>query len=200
MYFAPMLVLFAAVVAVIVLVGTFVVHHNNALGFLGHVLLRVLGPAALGVVMFFGLAVLVTQSILHGNDLDDPAVVTVLHGNSPDNPAAVTMGCVVIVAATCAGVLRGCVVCRDIAIEHSVARDAVSWSYRIAAALVFPAALVVNMAVSQIPMTASNGGDPMIAGFAMGGFMIYLFGFCLVVTVMIALYGAFCEKPAAEAK
>lgn len=186
MYFAPALVLFAAVVAVVVLVGTFVVHHNNALGFLSHVLLRVLGPVVVGIVAFFGLTLLVTQSILHGND--------------PDDPAAVTMGCVVIIGATCAGVLYGCVVCRNIAMERSVARDAVSWSYGIAAVLVFPIALVVNMAASLIPMAASNGGDPTIADFTMMGFMIYLFGFCLLMTAMIALYGAFCKKPAAAAK
>ena len=183
MYFAPALVLFAAVVAVIVLVGTFVVHHNNAFGFLGHVLLRVLGPVVVGIVAFFGLTVLVMQSILHGSD-----------------PEGVTAGYVMIISATCAGVLYGCVACRNIAMERGVARDAVAWSYGIAAALVFPIALAVNIAASQVPMAASNGGDPTIADFTMMGFMIYLFGFCLLLTAMIALYGAFCKKPVVTVK
>ena len=182
MYFTPVLVLFAAVVAVVILAGTFVAYCNNALGFLTQVLLRVLGPVVVGIAAFFGLMTLVVRSILHGND--------------PDDPAAVTLGCVMIIGVTCASVLFGCVSCRNAALEYSVARDVVSWSYWVAAALVFPIALGIDILTLLIPMTASDGGDPTIADYTAMGFMVYLFGFCLLVTAMVALYGAFCKKPA----
>ena len=178
MYFTPVLVLFAAVVAVVILAGTFVAYCNNALGFLTQVLLRVLGPVVLGIAVFLGFMTLIVRAILHGN-----------------NPEGVTVGCVVIIVATCAGVLYGCVACRNVALERSVNRIAVTWSYWIASALVFPIALGIDMLTSLIPMTASDDGDRTIADYTEMGFMFYLFGFCLIMTVMIALYGAFCKKP-----